>query len=365
MEHDIELLADGLRLRPFRLGDPRDVDVVRRAADDEACQRFSSSLRAASDVDGATAWLAARAESPTRREWLVEDSATTVPLGRIGLHRNDPDAALEIGYWTLPEARGRGVARRAVRAVARFGHEILGERRLALVHEVDNVGSCRVALGASFRRESVERASLPDPDGVLHDAHRHVRLAEDPWDPLPPPFLPYEPVSLDADGLVLEGWTDTDAEIVLETAQDPVIQQWNPLTAGDPAQALAWVRRLERWDEWASWAIRDEPGGRALGAMNLHHIEPAHRTGEAGYWVAPHARGRGVAPRALEAATGYAFDSLGLVRVQLFHAVGNTASCRVAQKGGFALEGTARSSYRYGDGALHDEHLHGRLAVYL
>ena len=30
---------------------------------------------------------------------------------------------------------------------------------------------------------------------------------------------------------------------------------------------------------------------------------------------------------------------------------------------GFTLEGETRSSYRYGDGKLHDEHLHARLAT--
>ena len=43
------------------------------------------------------------------------------------------------------------------------------------------------------------------------------------------------------------------------------------------------------------------------------------------------------------------------------HAVENEASCRVAQKAGFALEGITRKSWRYADGNLHDEHLHARL----
>ena len=49
--------------------------------------------------------------------------------------------------------------------------------------------------------------------------------------------------------------------------------------------------------------------------------------------------------------------------MQLYHAVDNPASCRVAVKAGFVLEGRPRESFRYGDGQLHDEHLHGRLAT--
>jgi len=59
-------------------------------------------------------------------------------------------------------------------------------------------------------------------------------------------------------------------------------------------------------------------------------------------------------------ATG-AFPALGLDRIQLFHAVPNPASGRVAAKAGFTLEGRLRRSHRYGDGVRHDELLCSRL----
>lgn len=51
--------------------------------------------------------------------------------------------------------------------------------------------------------------------------------------------------------------------------------------------------------------------------------------------TAAHARGRGVASRALEALTNWAFDAFeadGLERLELLHQVDNLTSCRVAQK---------------------------------
>lgn len=74
-------------------------------------------------------------------------------------------------------------------------------------------------------------------------------------------------------------------------------------------------------------------------------------------------RHRGMASTSLRLATAFAFERLGLHRLELFHAVENVGSCRVATKIGFLLEGTARQSYRYGDGRFHDEHLHARLAT--
>ena len=73
--------------------------------------------------------------------------------------------------------------------------------------------------------------------------------------------------------------------------------------------------------------------------------------GERGVLGAAGVRGRGVAPRALEVATAYAVDGLGLHRVQLQHAVENIASCRVAAKAGFALE--CKGYYSFDLGAWH------------
>ena len=79
-----------------------------------------------------------------------------------------------------------------------------------------------------------------------------------------------------------------------------------------------------------------------------------------GYWVLPQDRGRAIAPRVLTTVTRWLFDEVGFHRVTLNHAVENTASCRVADKAGFAPEGTARQQMLHADG-WHDMHLHARL----
>jgi RimJ/RimL family protein N-acetyltransferase len=83
------------------------------------------------------------------------------------------------------------------------------------------------------------------------------------------------------------------------------------------------------------------------------------------YWVLPEHRGHGIAPRALETAARHAYDAVGLHRLRLQHALANTASCRVAEKAGFALESVQRESclLRGPDGPVFvDEHQHVRLA---
>lgn len=179
-----------------------------------------------------------------------------------------------------------------------------------------------------------------------------------------------EPTEVAAGELQLRVWDVSMAAAVLEAAADPEIRRWNTVTLGEPDSgesltdedlARAWIRRRSGWDQHATWAACDATSGAVLGYVSLHDLEPRHLSGEVGYWVLPAARGRGVGRRAVAAASGYGFGALGLNRIELFHAVDNPPSCRVALGAGFALEGVAREAYRYGDGLLHDDHMHARL----
>ena len=95
----------------------------------------------------------------------------------------------------------------------------------------------------------------------------------------------------------------------------------------------------------------------------LHKFDVEQGDADAGYWIAPWARGRGTGAVALATAAGFAFTDLQLHRLHLYHAVENVRSCRVAAAAGFTLEGRLRQSHRYADGDYHDEHLHARLAT--
>jgi ribosomal-protein-alanine N-acetyltransferase len=61
-----------------------------------------------------------------------------------------------------------------------------------------------------------------------------------------------------------------------------------------------------------------------------------------GYFVAEASAGRGLATRAVSDAAGFAFEDLGLHRVEAGTAVTNIASQRVLERNGFTLVGTMR-----------------------
>jgi ribosomal-protein-alanine N-acetyltransferase len=63
-----------------------------------------------------------------------------------------------VGYWLLPEARGKGVASHAVKLVSRWALQDLGLARLGLLTEPSNAHSVRVAERCGFQREGVLRS---------------------------------------------------------------------------------------------------------------------------------------------------------------------------------------------------------------
>jgi RimJ/RimL family protein N-acetyltransferase len=219
-----------------------------------------------------------------------------------------------------------------------------------------------VARASGFALEGIKRSAISRGDGAHDDAHLHARLATDPDEVSG--RRPTPPVEIVAGAYQLcVPDPDLDAAAVLQACRDPGIQLYNP-GPSTLDEAYAWCRGRADWSEGthASWLVKDTAGA-LVGAVSIFQISERSASGQAGYWVAAAARGRGVATAALSAATRFGFGALDLVRVELFHAVENEASCRTALAAGFPQEGVHRQSYRYGDGVLRDEHSHARLAA--
>ncbi|MEP6526956.1 MAG: GNAT family N-acetyltransferase [Nocardioidaceae bacterium] len=170
----------------------------------------------------------------------------------------------------------------------------------------------------------------------------------------------FDPAVLKADGLVLRRAGDADAEAALRMLSDPDVVQWMPADVQDLETARGWCRRSADWDGHATFVVVDD-AEVLLGNITLVNIDVEQATGEIGYRVGPWARNRGVATSAVELATDWAFEAMALRRITLFHSVANPASCRVATKCGYQMEGTLRSAMVAGDGRRYDLHVHGRL----
>jgi RimJ/RimL family protein N-acetyltransferase len=168
------LRIDELTVRPWQPGDA--VAVVAAYADRDIQQWHIQSL-----TDGeAAGWLsswAGRWQAETAAGWAVTEQAVLV--GRVGFRVISLDEGwAEVAYWTVPAARGRGIAARSVRAVSEWMFRAVGLNRIELNHSTLNTASCRIAQKAGFRYEGTRRRQALHQDG-WHDMHLHARLAGD------------------------------------------------------------------------------------------------------------------------------------------------------------------------------------------
>jgi RimJ/RimL family protein N-acetyltransferase len=174
-------------------------------------------------------------------------------------------------------------------------------------------------------------------------------------------------------GIRLRSWdpgSDADVATWLRGTTEPEVRRWNtplkPVTDLDGARESLRSRAL-RAAEGSSvgYCVTEADTGTTLGHIGVDAIDHALRRARVGYWVLPEVRGRHVATRALALAAHWAFTGLGLHRLELGHALGHDASCRVAARCGFRYEGTLRDAMFEAErhDAFRDVHLHARLAT--
>ncbi|MGW2279945.1 GNAT family N-acetyltransferase [Streptomyces sp. NPDC001770] len=152
-----------------------------------------------------------------------------------------------------------------------------------------------------------------------------------------------------APALVVRPWRMGDVDALVEASRDPALRRWTSSVVDNEADGARWVQAQQR-----GWAAGDRfgfavfeaqpasPQQQLVGNVVLKEVTPGKPAAEVGYWTAAHARGRGVAPRALEVLTGWAFDTFGaagLRCLELLHQEDNLASCRVAQKSRYEFDG--------------------------
>lgn len=183
------------------------------------------------------------------------------------------------------------------------------------------------------------------------------------------------PVGGITDGVVrLRPMSDADIPEVAAACQDAEIQRYT--TVPSPyglRDARDWMRAGQAGMAAGSELhalIVPEHGADAqpadgshglIGSVGIAGLDPLTRRCQAGYWVAPWARGRGAAARAVRLICDYAFAELEVARIELWVEPQNVASRQVAERSGFRAEGVMRSFMPVG-GRRRDMIMYARLA---
>lgn len=176
-----------VRLRPVTTDDlPRVVEGCR----DVTTRHWLADLPHPYTLEAAAQYLARTREQAAAGTGLflavgdVEDDRLLGAVALMGL-RTTPGQA-EVGYWTHPAERGRGVMTQAVRIVVRHAFAPrdsggLGLRRLVLRAAEGNEPSCGVARSAGFTPTGRQRGAERLGDGRYVDLLDHDLLVDE-WD---------------------------------------------------------------------------------------------------------------------------------------------------------------------------------------
>ncbi|MDQ6935252.1 MAG: GNAT family N-acetyltransferase [Actinomycetota bacterium] len=169
----------------------RDDDALRvlEACTDERTAYWLGELPRPYTMQLARTFLSGRGEGMaqgTAVHWIVADPQTDLLLGTVSLFDLETRHQAEVGYWTHPDARGRGVMTEAVRLAVRHAFTPvegggLALRRVTLISATDNAASRHVAEETGFIWAGTLRAMIKVRDG-LRDGAVYDLLAEEVLD---------------------------------------------------------------------------------------------------------------------------------------------------------------------------------------
>jgi RimJ/RimL family protein N-acetyltransferase len=165
--------SDRLVLRAYRPDDAALYFRVIRENWDHLYEFLPSNLETMQDAAGAEAfirWLETEWQQRNLFLFGVWEKATGSYAGETYLANPDWHVpSLELGYFVVQAATGKGFATEAARATIRYAFEHLQVSRLDLQCRADNGASQRVAERCGFRLEGCQRLRHRRKDGFLVD----------------------------------------------------------------------------------------------------------------------------------------------------------------------------------------------------
>jgi ribosomal-protein-serine acetyltransferase len=149
--------------------------------------------------------------------------------------------------------------------------------------------------------------------------------------------------------ILIRTYHEGDVDALFDAARESIaeVSPWLPwchqnYSIEETREFITSRELASQGDEWHSFGIFELDGGRFLGGVGINFINRVHQMSNLGYWVRTSAAGRGIATKATRRVARFAFEELGLQRIEIVAAVGNIPSQRVAEKVGAVREGVLR-----------------------
>jgi ribosomal-protein-alanine N-acetyltransferase len=170
--------------------------------------------------------------------------------------------------------------------------------------------------------------------------------------------------TLDGERIRLRPYRAADVDALFALYSDPVVARyWSFPPWTEVAQAEAYLAPMLAMVDGGpqySWVIARATDDAMIGTTTLFSIRRDQLRCELGYSLARAEHGKGLASEAVRLALGFAFDTLGLERIEADVDPRNAPSCRMLERLGFQREGFLRARWRVA-GEVSDTALYGLL----
>jgi ribosomal-protein-serine acetyltransferase len=158
------------------------------------------------------------------------------------------------------------------------------------------------------------------------------------------------PVTLSDSVVTLRPLEPADRDAMYAAVMESIaeVSPWLPWChpAYAPGETAAFIEStIQAWANQSqfTFGIFESADGVYSGSISLNHIVRQNRYGNIGYWVRTSRARRGLASRAVRLVARFAFETVGLTRVEIAAIPENLASRRVAEKAGATLETVIRN----------------------
>lgn len=125
------------------------------------------------------------------------------------------------------------------------------------------------------------------------------------------------------------------------------LREWLPWV--DPMRSIEKLQNHIAYCKQNETAGTDYPfaikfNGKIAGRIGIHYIHHHNKIASLGYWLGDGYQGKGIMIKSCIALINYCFNELGMNRVEIKCATGNTKSAAIAEKLNFKKEGILRQA---------------------
>ena len=163
------------------------------------------------------------------------------------------------------------------------------------------------------------------------------------------------------------GWSEFDAWVELRRANAKYLQPWEPEWSKDHLARSTYRARMGRFkkmvaqDETYPFHVFRNSDNRLIGACNLIDVRrKVAQRAALGYWIGEDYVRQGFARAAVRTVCQFAFEQLGLHRIEAAIQSDNLPSVKVVEAAGFTREGTSRDYLKI-NGQWRDHDIYARL----